>query len=46
MKNHTVLTAHHGTQGHLTQIFPTFPNPILKFGLPYEDGSRAVMGFK
>ena len=19
----------HGTQGHLTQIFPTFPNPIV-----------------
>ena len=35
------------TQGDLIQIFPLFTNPICsKFGLPYEDGPRAVMGVK
>ena len=35
------------TQGDLIQIFPTFPNHLLsRFGLPYEDSPRAVMGVK
>ena len=34
-----------GTQGDLTQIFPTIPNPIVNLD-SYEDGPRVVMGVK
>ena len=36
----------HLEKGHLTQIFPHISKSYSKFGLPYEDVSRAVMGVK
>ena len=40
------------TQGDLSQISPTIPNPyrtsieLILFELPYKDGPRTVMGVK